>query len=170
VGRVVAIVALVALALVTEGAQGSPRPIRGCDPADLTATFVEVPGSAGGGLVAYRLTLRNRSKTACRLRFAGVRLLDRHGKGLLTSIAPDPSDALGSTVVLEPGQAGVQTAHFSGTYPGQGEPASGPCEPPAYWLRIVYRRAPKQVLAKVQPPTPVCSNGMLMLGAVGPAH
>jgi hypothetical protein len=169
VGRAVALFLPFALAASAGSALGAAQRVPSCHAAGLTATFAVVPGSAGGGLVAYKLTLRNTSKTACRLGFAEVRLLDQRGRRLSTSVAADPKNAFGSTVVLEPGRAGAQTAHFSATFPGQGEPTKGPCEPLAYRLEIVLGQGTARLVAKVQPPTPVCSGGMLMFGAVGPA-
>jgi hypothetical protein len=167
VGRFVALLlTLVLLAASAGSSLGAVHRIPGCHAADLSATFTKVPRSAGGGLVAYTLTLRNISKATCALAFSEVRLLDRHGQGLATTVTASPQAAFGSTVVLRPGQAGTQTAHLSATFPGQGEPTKGPCEPLAYGIKVVFGRFAKSLQAKVQPPTPVCSNGMLMFGAV----
>ncbi len=156
------------LAVFAATALATAQPLPACEATDLTATFMEIPGSAGGGLVAYELTLRNKSKTACRLRFSEVRLLDKQGRRLPTTVSADPGSALGSTVVLKPGAAGVQPAYFSATFPGAGEPTKGPCEPLAYELQVVFARARARLAASVRPPTPVCSSGMLMFGPVGP--
>ena len=99
-----------------------------------------------------------------------MRLLDKQGRGLPTTVAADPKSALGSTLELKPGEAGVQSAHFSATFPGRGEPTTGPCERRAYQLRIVFAQVAPRLVAKVRPPTPVCSSGMLMFSAVGPAR
>ena len=169
VARVVALLVALALAVSAGRALAAPPGIHRCQANALSATFTVIPGSAGGGLVAYRLKLRNSSTTPCRLGFARVRLLDRYGRLLSTTLVADPNSAYGSSVVLEPGQAGAQVAHFSATFPGQGEPTSGPCEPTAYRLRVVVGQPAKGAVARIEPPTPVCSSGMLMLGAVSPA-
>ena len=98
-----------------------------------------------------------------------MRLLDKNGKRLPTTVVA-PKDALGSTVVLRPGEAGAQSAHFSATFPGEGEPSTGRCEPLAYELQVLFARANARLVARVRPPTPVCSNGMLMFSAVGHAR
>jgi hypothetical protein len=167
VGRFVALLLPFALLAAFAGSSlGAVQRVPGCHAADLGATFTKVPRSAGGGLVAYTLTLRNISKATCTLAFSEVRLLDQHGQGLATTVAASPQAAFGSAVVLRPGQAGTQTAHLSATFPGQGEPSKGPCEPLAYGIQVKFGPAAKSLQAKVVPPTPVCSNGMLIFGAV----
>ncbi len=144
---------------------GRPRGVHRCQAKALSPTFTVIPASAGGGLLGYRLRPPSSSTSPCRLAFVRVRLLDQHGRGLSTTLVADPISACGSSVVLEPGQAGSQVAHVSATFPGQGEPTSGPCEPTGYRLGVVGGGHPPRARRRESTP----SSGMLMSGAVSPA-
>jgi hypothetical protein len=165
--RVATILVPLALAAsIASAASGtSLKKAPACRSDGLSATFARVPGSEGGGLVAYKLTLRNASGPRCRLGFSHVRLLDRNGSRLPTTDAPETTSDLGPSVIVASGQAAAQTARFSATFAGQGEPTKGLCENRAYSLQVVFGRQ-QPVVAKVDPPTPVCSSGLLLFSGI----
>jgi hypothetical protein len=156
----------VAACLTSAASATSLKKAPACRSDGLSATFSRVPGSEGGGLVAYKLTLRNTSGPRCRLGFSHVRLLDRNGSRLPTSDMPETTSDLGPTVIVAPGQAAAQTARFSATFAGQGEPTKGLCENRAYSLQVVFGRKQQPLAAKVDPATPVCSKGLLLLSGI----
>ncbi len=151
-------------ALAATAAAG-PAIVPACKGADLTGSFLVVPGSAGAGNVLYTVRLRNRSSRACFV--SGIpllRLLDRNGHALPTHVRPaHPGQLTAVRVVLPPGGYAAATARFSPDVPGPGEGHPGACEPRAYSLRVSPQPGGGSLVAPGRPPTPVCEHGSMTL-------
>ncbi len=159
------------LACLTLTTCGPAATAKSCGAAQLSGTFSAIYGSAGAGSISYALRLRNRSGTTCFVSgLAGLRLLDRARRPLPTRV--EPSFRGGPTavrVVLRPGRLAKATARFSPDVPGPGEPVAGRrCERVAYHVRVTPPPAGGTVIAPVQPPTPVCEHGRMLVSALSP--
>jgi hypothetical protein len=161
VKAVVVLAALLVAAAIVSGA-GAQRAVSFCKGAQLSGTFAVVPNSQGAGNVVYRLTLRNRSTTACSVSgLPVVRLLAKSGEQLATRVvAAQAGTATAALVTLAPGKDATATARFSPDVPGRGEPTSKACEPTAARLRVAGRGGGATIVRIVQP-TPVCEHGQL---------
>jgi hypothetical protein len=173
--RLLAVLAVLAAALPAATLASSPPP---CSGSSLTGSFTAVPGSAGAGQISYNLRLRNRSASACFVSgLPELRLLGRHGKPLPTRVTASHPGALTAVrVLLAPGGYTAATARFSPDVPGVGEPAAGRmCELAAYHVRVFPPPGLSALVVPVQPATPVCEHGSMILsvlvaGRNGPAH
>jgi uncharacterized protein DUF4232 len=143
--------------VTTTGSATSARP---CTGAQLTGTFVLVPGSAGAGQIEYELTLKNTSRRPCSVRgIPAATLLGVSGAALPTHVrAAGPDGA--RRVVLEPGASAAAHARFSPDVAGVGDSQSGACQPTAHTLQVSPSGG-DVVDAAVQPPTSVCEQGTL---------
>jgi uncharacterized protein DUF4232 len=130
-----------------------------CSGTQLAATFTLVLGSAGAGQIAYALTAKNSSQSACSLRgVPQATLLGVSGSPLPTHVRA----AGGGTprIVLPPGASAVAQARFSPDVAGEGDSQSGACQPVAHTLELT---APGGGVteAAIKPPTSVCQQGTL---------
>jgi hypothetical protein len=156
------LVGAVAAAAISVGCAAAHSQTAFCTGTQLTGKFAVVPNSEGAGNIVYRLTLRNRSSTACSVSGLPVaRLLAKSGKQLPTHvIAAMRGAGTAALIKLAPGQAATATARFSPDVPGPGEPVSHTCEPTAAKLRVTARGGGATVVP-IAPPTPVCEHGQL---------
>jgi hypothetical protein len=147
-------------ALGASGAGAALRIAPVCAARDLEGSFRVVPGSAGAGNIVYALRLRNVSRSTCYLMgVPAISLLGRQGRPLPTHAVRRAQKAL----AIRPGRSAVATARFSPDVPGQGEQASGPCEPLAYRLRLAAGP-----VVPIVPPTRVCERGTLTFSLLAP--
>ena len=135
-----------------------------CHGSDLSGTFVQVPGSAGAGQIAYALTVKNTSSGACSVHgVPKVTLLGVTGTPLPTHVKP----AGGSrTVVLPPGASATAQARFSPDVAGDGDSQTGACQPTAHTLQLTADGGGVTEIA-IRPPTSVCERGTLDFGSFG---
>jgi hypothetical protein len=161
--RTLLLLACVVAAAAASTANAQSR-ITWCKGSDLTGRFALVPNSEGAGNVVYRLTLENRSQSACSVSGVPVvRLLATNGDPLPTKILAVGPKALAILVRLAPGKSATATARFSPDVPGAGEPtAGGRCERTAAKLRVTAKGGGATTV-KIVPPTPVCEHGQLQL-------
>ena len=141
---------------------GSVALAKPCQGTDLTATFALVPNSAGAGQIAYTLTVKNRSQTACSVR--GIpqgTLLGATGAVLPTNIKA--SGGGGRQIVLPPGASAAAQARFSPDVAGQGDSQSGSCQPQAHTFQLSTAGGVTE--APVKPPTSVCQRGTIHFGS-----
>jgi hypothetical protein len=139
----------------------------GCTPGELDVAMRAIPGSGAAGSVSYGVRLRNATTKTCTVSGRpGLVLLGRHGRRLPTRVVPDQrGTALAVLVTLMPGKVAVAQARFSPDVPGRGESTKGPCEPPAYRVRVSLPSPGAGTLAgPVRPATPVCEHGRIVLG------
>jgi hypothetical protein len=157
VGAVAALAASTALGQRTAGR---------CTGSQLSGRFAVIPGSPGAGNISYKLTLTNTSATACTV--TGLpqgQLLGRTKTKLPTHVrAAHPGQLTAILVTLAPGHSTRATARFSPDVAGTGEQMTGPCEPKAYWFRVIAQGGGSTTV-KVMPPTPVCEHGTLSFSA-----
>jgi hypothetical protein len=134
-----------------------------CLASALDGTFGVVPGSAGAGQISYRLRLANQGDAACFLSgIPQLQLLDAAGARLPTNVSPArPGTGTAVRVDLQPGDAATADARFSPDVPGGSEQTDGPCEPKSVTLRVTVGSGTVDV--PVQPPTPVCERGSLLM-------
>lgn len=145
---------------VTTTAGASTPSAGGCTGAQLAGTFTQVPGSAGAGQIAYVLTVKNASKSACSLRgIPRATLLGATGAALPTHVRAAGTGAA-ARVVLPPGASAVAQARFSPDVAGQGDSQSGTCQPQAHQLQITPNGG-GVMDATIKPPTSVCERGAL---------
>lgn len=139
-----------------------------CTGADLTGTFIVVPGSAGAGQIAYALTVKNVSHKACSLHgLPVVTLLGASGSALPTHVrSAGPGTGTAVRVLLQPGASSVAQARFSPDIPGDGDSQSGPCQPTAHTLQVTPNGG-GVMDASIRPPTSVCQQGMLTFESFG---
>jgi Protein of unknown function (DUF4232) len=134
-----------------------------CSGTQLTATFALVPNSAGAGQIAYTLSVKNSSQSACSLHGppAGT-LLGATGTALPTHVKAEGS--AGRRIVLPSGASATAQARFSPDVAGQGDSQSGACQPPAHTFQL---SAPGGGVteAAIKPPTSVCERGTLSFEA-----
>jgi hypothetical protein len=148
--------------VTTTTSVSSARPCRGTQ---LAAVFVEVPGSAGAGQIAYALRVRNTSGASCVVRGIpkGI-LLGANGTPLPTHIKA--AGARGKQVVLPLGASAKAQARFSPDVPGEGDSQSGACQPQAHTFQLTADGG-GVTEAAIKPPTSVCEQGTLNFEAFG---
>ncbi|GAB2624223.1 hypothetical protein GCM10027168_65170 [Streptomyces capparidis] len=104
-----------------------------CGTDRLTLSLRPLPPAAGNRYAAAVLT--NGSATACRLQgYVGLRLLDGTGAPLPTDAVRDRSRP-SRPLTLAPGASAWARLHWS-VVPGEGDPQTGPCAPPARRLQV----------------------------------
>lgn len=161
--RLAAVCGVLAMVCGIDAAGAAPMSVSPCHPAALRAAFRIVVGSPGAGSVSYTVRLTNRSAHACTVSGRpGLRLLDKHGKKLPTSVRPDQiGTGTAALITLRPGR----TAIASPSVPGAGEPQTGRCEPTAYRLRVTLASPGSgSLVGPIAPPTPVCEHGRITEG------
>ncbi|TYP88988.1 DUF4232 domain-containing protein [Blastococcus xanthinilyticus] len=105
-----------------------------CSTSALTAGLTS--GAAGAGQRSATLTLTNVSGSACRVEgYGGVGLLDGSGRPLPTDQVRVPTPAPG-LVTVAPGAAVVSQLQWS-VVPGDGDAASGECQPSPATLTVI---------------------------------
>jgi hypothetical protein len=142
--------------VTTTGSVKSAKPCRGTD---LAATFAVIPNSAGAGQIAYALTVKNKSASACTVQ--GIpkgMLLGANGTALPTHVKA--SGGAGKPVVLPLGASAIAQARFSPDIPGEGDSQSGACQPQAHTFEVTAEGG-GVTEAPMKPPTSVCVQGTL---------
>jgi hypothetical protein len=138
---------------------GSVRSARPCQGTDLTATFAEVPNSAGAGQIAYTLTVKNSSQGPCSVHGTpNGTLLGATGTALPTHV--EALGGAGKPVVLPHGASAMAQARFSPDVAGQGDSQSGACQPQAHTFQLTAGGG-GVTEAAIKPPTSVCEQGTL---------
>jgi hypothetical protein len=151
-----------ATTVTTTGSVSGAKP---CSGGQLTGTFTLVAGSAGAGQIAYALTLRNSSQSACLVRgIPQATLLGVSGAPLPTHIRSAGGGQ--RPIVLPPGASAVAQARFSPDVAGDGDSQSGVCQPPAHTLQVTTAGG-GVTEAPIKPPTSVCQQGTLSFEAFG---
>jgi hypothetical protein len=166
VTRLAGLCAVAALYFTIAAAQAAQAATAPCHPAGLRASFRVVAGSAGAGHISYDVRLTNRGTHTCVVSGRpGLRLLDRHGKRLPTTVVPDrPGSGTAALIRLRPGRTAIAEARI-GRIAGTGEPQTGPCEPTAYRVRVTLASPGSgSLVGPVSPPTPVCEHGRITEG------
>jgi hypothetical protein len=146
--------------VTTTGSVKSAKPCRGTD---LEATFAVIPNSAGAGQIAYALTVKNTSASACTVQ--GIpkgTLLGANGTALPTHVKA--SGDAGKPVVLPLGASATAQARFSPDIAGEGDSQSGACQPTAHTFEVTADGG-GVTEAAIKPPTSVCVQGALNFGA-----
>jgi len=144
---------------------GSVTGAKPCSGGQLVGTFTLVAGSAGAGQIAYALTLRNSSQSACAVRgVPEATLLGASGAPLPTHIRSAGSGK--RPIVLPPGASAVAQARFSPDVAGDGDSQSGACQPTAHTLQVTTAGG-GVTEAAIKPPTSVCQQGTLDFEAFG---
>lgn len=139
---------------------GSTTPASACTGDDVQGSFDLVPGSAGAGQIAYRLTLTNTSSGTCFVSgVPALQLLDANGGDLPTHVVAAPGQGTAARITLQPGDSAIADARFSPDVPGQGDRPNGPCQPKAFRLVVTLSGAVQSVA--ISPPTRVCEQGTL---------
>ena len=130
-----------------------------CSGTQLAATFIVVPNSAGAGQIAYTLSVKNSSHSACSLHGppAGT-LLGASGTALPTHVKA--AEKGGRRIVLPPGASATAQARFSPDVPGQGDSQSGTCQPQAHTFQLSAEGGGVTEVP-IKPPTSVCEQGTL---------
>jgi uncharacterized protein DUF4232 len=142
-----------------------------CKGSQLSGRFAVIPGSAGAGNIVYRLTLKNTSPSSCTL--TGLpqgTLLGKTGRALPTHVTPAFRGGLTAVLVhLAPGGHAYAKARFSPDVNGVGDNQRMPCQPVAYWFRVVGQNGSSTTKAPILPPTSVCERGSLSFTAYSSA-
>jgi hypothetical protein len=145
--------------MTTTASVSSAKPCRGTQ---LAGTFAEIPNSAGAGQIAYALTVKNTSSSACTLRGAPQgTLLGATGTPLPTHVKP--AGSRGKLVLLPPGASASAPARFSPDVAGQGDSQSGTCQPAAHTFQLAAADGVTE--APIKPSTSVCEQGTLNFSA-----
>jgi LSD1 subclass zinc finger protein len=131
----------------------------------MSGSFTQLPGSTAMGHAEYSLWLTNSSSQTCTV--AGrpsLQLLDRGGKPLPTDATPWQPARTASAVTLSPGGSAEATTLVAVDIPGPGDShrPGGPCQPTAAKLRV-GAAGKTSTLVPIQPPTPVCERGAILL-------
>jgi hypothetical protein len=148
--------------VTTTGSLGGAKP---CTGGQLVGTFVLVPNSAGAGQIAYALTLKNSSRSACLVRgIPQATLLGVSGAPLPTHVRSAGGGK--RPIVLPAGASAVAQARFSPDVAGEGDSQSGACQPEAHTLRVTTAGG-GVTEAPIKPPTSVCQQGTLSFEAFG---
>lgn len=144
---------------------GSVTGAKPCSGGQLAGMFTLVAGSAGAGQIAYALTLKNSSQSACLVRgIPEATLLGASGAPLPTHIRSAGGGK--RPIVLPPGASAVTQARFSPDVAGDGDSQSGVCQPPAHTLQVTTVGG-GVTEAPIKPPTSVCQQGTLNFEAFG---
>jgi hypothetical protein len=146
--------------VTTTGSVSSAKP---CDGTQLSAVFVQVPGSAGAGQIAYALTVKNSSSSPCSVH--GIpqgTLLGATGTALPTHVTGTGR----RPIVLPPGASAVAQARFSPDVAGDGDSQSGACQPQAHTFQLTAGGG-GVTEAAIKPPTSVCEQGTLHFEPLG---
>ena len=138
---------------------GSVTSGKRCQGTDLSAVFAQIPNSAGAGQIAYSLTVKNTSPSACSVQgIPSGTLLGANGTPLPTRVKA--SGASGKRLVLPPGASVTAQARFSPDVAGQGDSQSGACQPQAHTFQLTAAGG-GVTEAPIKPPTSVCQRGTL---------
>jgi Domain of unknown function (DUF4232) len=143
--------------VTTTGSATSSKPCLGTQ---LRAVFSEVPHSAGAGQIAYALTIKNTSVSACSVHgIPQATLLGASGAVLPTHV--EAAGAVGKRrIELPPGASATAQARFSPDVAGEGDSQSGACQPLAHTLQVTAEGG-GVTEAPIKPPTSVCEQGTL---------
>jgi len=144
---------------------GSVKLAKPCQGTDLAASFAVIPNSAGAGQIAYVLTVKNISVSACTVQ--GIpkgTLLAANGTALPTHVKASGGSA--KPVVLPLGASATAQARFSPDVVGQGDSQSGVCQPQAHTFQLTANGG-GVTEAAIRPPTSVCEQGTLHFEAFG---
>jgi hypothetical protein len=148
--------------VTTTGSVASAKP---CAGGQLTGTFALVPNSAGAGQIAYALTLKNASQSACLVRgVPQATLLGATGAALPTHVRAAGGGK--RPIVLPPGASAVAQARFSPDVAGDGDSQTGACQPLAHTLQVTTVGG-GVTEAPIRPPTSVCQQGTLNFASFG---
>jgi hypothetical protein len=148
--------------VTTTGSVTGAKPCKGID---ISATFSEIPNSAGAGQIAYTLVVKNTSASPCSVK--GIpqgTLLGATGTALPTHVKP--SGAAGKEILLPPGASAMAQARFSPDVAGQGDSQTGACQPQAHTFQLATAGG-GVTEAAIKPPTSVCERGTLNFEAFG---
>jgi hypothetical protein len=144
---------------------GSVKSAKPCQGTDIAASFAEIPNSAGAGQIAYVLTVKNTSASACTVQGTPKgTLLGANGTALPTHVKA--SGGGGKPVVLPLGASATAQARFSPDVAGEGDSQSGACQPEAHTFQLTTNGG-GVTEAAIKPPTSVCEQGTLNFGAFG---
>lgn len=157
--------AVLVLAVVQGGGAGAA--VSACTPAHLAASMTVIDGSAGAGHISYAVRVKNAGGTACTVSGRpGLLLLGKRKHALPTHVVADhPGTGTAALVTLTSGKVARAEARFSPDIPSSGEPASGPCERKAHFVRVsLASPGSGALMGPVRPPTPVCGHGRIVLG------
>jgi hypothetical protein len=144
---------------------GSVTSAASCMGTQLAAAFAVIPGSAGAGQIAYTLTVKNTSPSACSLHGSpNGTLLGASGTALPTHVKAAGGGA--RPIVLPPGASATAQARFSPDVAGTGDSQSGACQPVAHTFQLAAAGG-GVTEAAIKPPTSVCEQGTLSFGAFG---
>ncbi|GAA2065630.1 hypothetical protein GCM10009839_91630 [Catenulispora yoronensis] len=123
-------------------------------------TWTLVPNSEGTGHVAADIALRNTSGHACTVTgFPGVSLLASDEHPLPTTVVRFP--AAPAAVTVAPGGWIHSEVRYSPNIPGDGEPATGECEPKTVHALAQLPGDTKWAKITLAAPTTVCEKGSL---------
>jgi hypothetical protein len=148
--------------VTTTGSVAGAKP---CAGGQLAGTFTLVPNSAGAGQIAYALTLKNASQSACLVRgVPQATLLGATGAALPTHVRAAGGGK--RPIVLPPGASAVAQARFSPDVAGDGDSQTGACQPQAHTLQVTTVGG-GVTEAPIKPPTSVCQQGALNFTAFG---
>ncbi|MFD0638579.1 DUF4232 domain-containing protein [Catenulispora yoronensis] len=135
--------------------------VAACTTAEMPGgTWTLVPNSEGTGHVAADIALRNTSGHACTVTgFPGVSLLASDEHPLPTTVVRFP--AAPAAVTVAPGGWIHSEVRYSPNIPGDGEPATGECEPKTVHALAQLPGDTKWAKITLAAPTTVCEKGSL---------
>jgi hypothetical protein len=119
-----------------------------------------VAGSNGAGHVAADLALQNTSKHSCTVSgYPAISLLASDEHALPTKVTH--YQAAAATLTVAPGGWIHSELRYSPNIPGEGEPATGNCEPETVHARAQLPGDPAWAKVTLADPTTVCEQGTL---------
>jgi len=142
-----------------------------CQVANLVATVNVVAGSQAMGQESLNITLTNTSGRSCTVYgFPGLALEDKNQDIQATKLSWDPGVPK-TLITLANGASASTTAQFDADVPASGEPASGPCEAPSFYLEVTPPNNQNQLEAKITGAPSgitVCNHGAIQVLALVP--
>ncbi|NUR30509.1 MAG: DUF4232 domain-containing protein [Catenulispora sp.] len=123
-------------------------------------TWKLIEGSNGAGHVAADIALQNTSTHACTVSgYPGISLLASDEHPLPTNVVKFPTTV--TTLTVPPGGWIHSEIRYSPNIPGDGEPATGNCEPETVHARAQLPGDSAWAKVTLANPTTVCEKGTL---------
>jgi Protein of unknown function (DUF4232) len=159
------VLGLFAASAIAAGAMPRPARLSPCSDSDVAVSFGVVRGSQGAGQTSYALRVKNESSETCRTGgLPRLVLIGKDGAHLPTKVTIGCANCNAAVISLKPGISAWSEARFSPDVPGPGEDhPGGPCEPPAFAVRVTLPGTTGSVEGLIRPPTSVCSHGSIRL-------
>jgi hypothetical protein len=146
-----------------------------CQTDSFQLTVSVVPNSQAAGSELLNLTLTNTSPQDCTVYgYPGLGLVDQNGTAQSTPAVGRVDSADKKQITVPAGKSASSTVRFDFDVPAAGEPTTGDCELPSYYLDVIPPNQQTAIRGQIEGgPVTVCNHGALqetplVPGSTGP--